>query len=476
MTKPYTRGQIAVELLFLSAIVVILIAGFVSLATSLLQVSVRSENKLQAFAIAEAGIQYYQWHLEYAPQDFTDNTGHAGPYVHPYYDANGNQIGQFSLAITPPPSGSTVVTITSTGSVLADASVQKVIQVRMGIPSLAKYAWAINQNIYFGTSAEVFGTIYSDAGVRMDGVAHNLVESALTTFQDPSNGNQTEWAVYTTQSPADPQPPTPYPSHPSVFMAGRAVGVPALDFTGITQDLAAIKSAAQASGTYFGPSSAYGYDLLLSNASYTIYKVTALATPSSHFCNNNTFNQSGWGLWSVKTESVYATGTIPQNGNMFFEDNLWVRGTINGVRATIASGRFPANPSTYSNIVVNNSLNYTHFDGTDALALIAQGDVLVGYASDNNLMIDGAVIAQNGEFGRYYYSSYCGSSYVRNLLTTLGTISTGAGVATLGFAYSPTSGYQSRDYNYDPNLLYAPPPSFPLTTDQYSLISWAELQ
>lgn len=465
------NGQIAVELLFLSAVIVALITGFVSLAAALLQISVRSQNKLQAAAAAEAGIEYYRWHLAHAPSDYTDGTGASGPYVHGYYDKDGDQIGQFALTITAPPPGSTVVTIASAGTVFADTSVKKIIQVRMGIPSFAKYAWVLNDNVFFGSSAQVYGIINSNAGIHFNGIAHNLVESALTNYTDPDNGLN-EWAVYTDGPPADPRPPTALASGTSnIFLAGRTLGVPAVDFAGITQDLATIKSQAQASGTYFASSTVLGYDLLLATTTFTVYKVTALTSPA-HNCSN-ALNQSGWGTWSISTESVYATGTIPQNGNMFFEDNLWVRGQINGVRVTIASGRFPDNVATRSNITINNSLNYTTFNASDTIALISQNSINVGLLSDNVLTIDAALIAQNGWIGRYYYSSSCGASYVRSQLTTLGIMGTNL---RSGFAYNPTSGYTSRTYNYDVNLLYSPPPSFPLTTDQYSLISWQEVQ
>ena len=460
----------AVELLFLSAIVITLVGGFISLAASFLQTSVRAQNKLQAFTIAEAGIEYYRWHLAHAGSDFQDGTGGPGPYVHNYYDKDGTKIGQFTLTITPPPAGSTIVTITSAGTVLADPSVKKIIQVRMGVPSFAKYAWVLNAPVVFGTAAEVFGLIDSNSGIQFNGLAHNLVESALTTYNDPSNGNRNEWAVYTTNSPADPQPPTALGSQPN-FLAGRTLGVPAIDFAGITQDLATIKATAASSGFYAPSSSAFGYDLLLSTTSYTVYKVTAL-TPAPRNCTN-ALGQSGWGTWSVSTETPYASGTIPQNGDMFFEDNLWVRGNINGARVTIASGRFPVNPSTYSNIIVNNSITYANTNGSDTIALIAQGNINVGLSSDNSLTIDAALIAQNGAIQRYYYSSNCGSGYSRTQLTTLGIMATNQ---QSGFYYGGSNGYLNRTYNYDTNLLYSPPPSFPLTTDEYSLISWQEVQ
>src|SRR5258708_2508560 len=123
------RGQLSVELLLFSTITVVLISGFVSLAASFVQLSLRSLNKNQAFAIAEAGIEYYRWHLAHAPADFQDGTGHAGPYLHNYFDKDGHFLGSFTLDITPPPVGSNLVTIVSTGRVLADSSVQKIIKV-----------------------------------------------------------------------------------------------------------------------------------------------------------------------------------------------------------------------------------------------------------------------------------------------------------------------------------------------------------
>lgn len=468
------KAQIAIEMLFLAAVVVTVIGGFVSLAASFLQLSVRAQNKLQAFSIAESGIEYYRWHLAHAATDYQDGTGHAGPYVHNYYDKDGNKIGQFSLTITPPPPGSTVVTITSAGTVLADSSIKKIVQVRMGIPSFAKYAWVLNSNVTFGTTAKVFGIIDSNQGIHFNGVAHNLVESALTTYNDPDNGGQNEWAVYTDNAPADPQPPTALPTGTSnVFLAGRTLGVPAIDFSGLTQDLASIKSQAQTSGYYASSSGAFGYDLALSSTTFTVYKVTKLLS-APNGCSND-FGQTGWGTFGIQTETLYATGTIPQNSDMFFEDNLWVRGTVNGARVTIASGKFPANPSTYTSIIINSSTYYSNFNGSDTIALIAQNNINIGLLSDNNLTIDAALIAQNGWIGRYYYSSSCGSSYIRNQLTTLGIIGSNlrSGVA---YGNPVSSGYANRTYNYDTNLLYSPPPSFPLTTDQYSLISWEEVQ
>ena len=465
-------GQISVIMVFFVALTVTLITGFVFLATTFLQLSVREFNKSLAFSVAEAGIEYYRWHLAHAQSDYWDGQGatSTGPYVHNYYNKDGILIGTFSLDITPPPVGSTVVKVRSTGKVTADSSIDKVIEVRMAIPSFAKYAWVLNDYVRFGSTAEVFGLVHSNSGLRFDGIAHNLVTSAQSTFDDPDHSGGNEFGVHTHSSPTDPLPPAAVPARPDVFMAGRQFPVPAVDFAGITQDLADIQSAASSSGFYATSSGAFGYDLVFATSgTFTVYKVTALTSPPVG-CSSG---QTGWGTWSVQTESVYATGTIPTNGYMFFEDHVWVRGQINGKRVTVGSGKFPDNPSTRTNIIVNNDLRYTNFDGTDSIALLAQNNFNVGLISEDDLRIDAALVAQNGRVGRHSYSSSCGSTSSRTLLTSYGILGTALRPA---FLYSSSNGYQARNYIYDSNLLYAPPPGFPLTTDQYTIISWSEVK
>lgn len=491
MKKDIRNGQIAVELLFIAAVVVTLISGFVVLASSLLQVSVRSRNKLQAFTIAEAGIEYYRWHLAHAPQDFTDGTGNLGPYIHDYYDKDGNRIGRFTLAITPPPQGSTVVTIQSTGSVLADSSVKKIIRVQMGKTSFAKYAIALNSDVKFGAGTEIFGPVFSNGGIRVDGIAHNIVESAQPSYDDPDHGQQVEFGVHTHAIPPPGSgvdenfqpaeaPPSTVQSRPDVFMAGRFFPVPALDLTQVTQTLASLKSLAQTSGTYYASSSAFGYDLeLATSGTYSLYKITALE-PTPNGCTN-TSNELGWATWSIESEIPYASGTIPQGGVIFTEDDLWVRGQISGTRLTVAAGRFPENPSTWANITVNSSTLYTNYDGTDTLGLIAQNNFNVGLYSEDVLRIDAAIVAQNGRVGRYYYSppnnqnnsNRCGPTVTRQKVTLYGSLISNQ---RYQFGFTDITGYIERDIIYDPSLLYAPPPRFPLTTDQYTIISWEEVQ
>lgn len=479
------KGVVLINVLIFAAIAVTVTTALVNWGAVVLKTTRTLSSREQAFQIAEAGVEYYRWHLAHAATDYQDGTGTAGPYVHTVKDVDGDTIGQYSLVITPPPIGSTIVKVKSTGTITADPSISRSILATLAIPSLAKYAVVANQNMRFGAGTEIFGPVHSNAGIRFDGISHNLITSSLTTYDDPDDSSsQQKFAVYTTVSPGDPNPPAAVPSRPDVFIAGRQFPVQSFDFNGLTVDLSQMKTDAQAAGVYIAASGAQGYHIVLkTNDTFDLYKVTALQPAPTNCTNSN--NQDGWGTWSVKTQVHPTTGVanspqnypFPANGVIFIEDNVWVDGAVDTARLTIAAGKFPDNVSTRKDIIVNNDLIYSSYTGADVIALVAQRNVTAGLFSDNDLRIDAALVAQNGRVGRFYYDSDCKSGgvnyYNRNSITLYGMIATNQ---RYGFAYTDGTGYTTRNIVYDSNLLYGPPPSFPLTSSQYQTISWQEVQ
>ncbi|MEK7508144.1 MAG: hypothetical protein AAB602_03635 [Patescibacteria group bacterium] len=475
------QGQFSLEVLIFSTVVVILISGFIFLSLSFTQFSVRGLNKQLAFSIAEAGVEYYRWHLAHAPNDFQDGTGQPGPYTHNYYNKSGQIIGQFILDITPPPVGSTVVTVQSTGRVITDSSIQKIIKVKFGNPSLVRYAIVSNDAILFNTSTFVYGQTHSNGGVHFDGIAYNVVYSAQPQYDDLEHGGGNEFGVHTHVSPIDPLPPASVPSRPDVFTVGRQFPVPAIDFSSISSNLSQIKNSAQSGGLYFGSSSALGYHAVLkTNDTLDLYRVTSL-TPKPPGCNN-TKNQDGWGTWSIKNETLIGNYSFPANGFLFTEDDLWISGQIQTARLTIGSGQFPENSQTDRNIIINSSTLYTYYDGQDVLGLIAQKNINFGLVSEDNLRIDAAMVTKNGRIGRYYYrpptsqgqgGQNCQQYNIRSVITTYGIL---ASNRQFQFAYEDGTGFQTKNLIYDANLLYGPPPGFPSTGSQYVQVSWTEMQ
>lgn len=478
------NGFIIVQVMVFGAVAIMIIGALASATALELKAGKSAFAKEQAFQTAEAGIEYYRWHLAHAPSDYQDGTNGVGPYVHSLKDKNGDTVGQFSLTVTAPVSGSTLVKIKSSGLASGYSSYPRIISSQVSKPSIAEHAFAGNDAMRFGQGTEVFGSVYVNGGIRFDGLAHNVVSSGATIYDDPDHSGSAEIGVHThvAKPPASgilsssgETNPNAIPIRTDVFEAGRRIGQPTIDFSGFTTDIANLKSLAQGGGFYRDAAGAgyVGYHLVLkTNDTFDLYKINTWASLGNNCTTTST------GSWSVGTQTLQGNYSFPTNGVLFFQDHIVVDGQINGARITIAAALLPepTNTTLYKNIIINNDLAYTNYDGTDSIGLAAQGGVMVGLFSDDNLRIDGALMAQHNIVGRFSYADATNKNCVektRSSLTLYGMI---ASYGRYGFAYTNGTGYTNRYINYDANLLYAPPPSFPLTSNQYQILSWQEVK
>ena len=473
--------MLIIETLVFGAVVVCIITALASWAAVSIKAGRMTLNREQALQSAEAGIEYYRWHLAHSPQDYRDGTGTTGPYIHSLKDKDGNIVGQFSLDITPPSIGSTLVKIKSTGSSQADSSVQRKILSQVAKPSIAKYAFAGNDAMRFGEGTVVFGPIHSNGGIRFDGLAHNIVTSGATTYDDADHTGGVELGVHThvrvppqtgvdeTYRPLESNPNS-IPTRTDVFEAGRLISQPTIDFGGLTTDFATLKSKAISSGFYrdTAGSGFVGYHLVLkTNNTFDLYKINSWSNLGN--CESPSTS------WSINKETIQGNYSFPTNGIIFIQDDVVINGQIDSARLTIIAATLPVptDVTKFENIIVNNDLLYTHYDGTDSIGLIAQGGISIGMKSEDDLKIDGALIAQNDRVGRFYYSGSSCSYKNRSVISLYGMI---ASHARYGFAYTDGTGYTTRNITYDANMLYSPPPDFPLTSDQYQILSWQEVK
>ena len=164
----YKKGDILIGSLIFGAVALFIVPALVNLAATNLKTTSSYINKHRALQIAEAGIDYYKWHLAYAPTDYKDGGTTTGPYTHDFFDKDGNTVGQYILDITAPPTGSTLVKIKSTGKVNDDSSITKVVEEELAIPSLAQYAIVANDNMRFGSGTIVIGPVRSNGGIRLN--------------------------------------------------------------------------------------------------------------------------------------------------------------------------------------------------------------------------------------------------------------------------------------------------------------------
>lgn len=453
------RGSILVfevVAIFIFSLVLLALLGY---ASSQLRLVRSTANRDLAFHIAEAGINYYQWHLAHFPEDYANGTGQncnpCGPYLVDYTDTDtGQVVGQYSLTITPPLVGSTIVTIESTGSTLVNPGVTRTITVRYGIPSLAQYGFLTHSFVRVGAASTFYGSFHSNSGIEFNGTGNAPVTSARQTYTCQGS----DGCVGT---------------HPGIWgTAAQATQnfwqfpVPNVDYSSITADLATIKTNAQDSGLYLPPVNPSGYSLVfLNDGTFRVYRVSSLR---SHPTGTDVLGQSHSedidynGRVELNTVCDPYPCQIPANGLVFVEDEVWVEGTVNG-RVMVAAAILPYNPSTSPNIYIPGNITYAAQDGSSALGLIAQKGVVLTYYAPNNLDIHAALIAQNGSFQRYNFPNT-----LKNMLTVYGSISS---FGQAGIFYG-TSGYQIRNYTYDSSLLYGPPPSFPLSASGYEQISW----
>lgn len=477
------RGSILISTLVFTFVFLIMGMSLLGLLQQRAQLSRQRRAQLSALQIAEAGANYYRWHLAHAPTDYADGTGATGcspcgPYAHNYTDPSGGVVGQFSLLITPPPASSTVVKVKSTGWTTEQPNVKRDVAVRYGRPSWARWAIVANAAMRFGTGTEVHGPIHSNGGVRFDGVAYNTVTSAVASYTDTDLDACTSTnslGVHTCVDPVDPLSPAPAPSRADVFTAGRQFPVPTVDFNAITVNLNTLQTDAQSSGRYINPSNKAGTHLQFLAGGGFRYRTVKTTSNCTYGSSPPTTVPTGQ---IVEYQGNWTSAAIPGNGIIFIEDDAWVDGTLPaGTRVTVVAAKEPLASGT-AVIWINNDLAYAVKDGTVALGLIAQQDIRIGLYGEDDLTVDAGMIAQKGRIRREYYPSSCSATYYkRNSITTFGSMATNQRygfqwVCNPGSVYC--SGYNLRTLNFDSKLTYSPPPSFPVS-GEYQFISWEEL-
>lgn len=449
----HRRGSILLFVLMFGAIATtVIVSGVSSYAIFENRASIRKEQHDLALHIAEAGINYYKWHLAHAPEDYEDGTGQLGPYVHEFKDKNDTVIGYFSLVITPPASGTTQATIESTGWTVKQPDSKRTIRLRLAFDSFTDYALLSNASMNVGVSTEIHGPMHSNGGIRFDGTADSWITSAKETYQYL---NQTHDGIWGSGGPRE------FWKFP----------VPAIDFTGVTADLAEIQEEAAEDGIHLTSSGSQGWHLKFkADGTVDVYKVTSV------HCYNGE-GKYKWGTWfgtvhcyDVKTETFVENRQPPENGQIFVEDHVWVEGTVSG-HLTVAAGRLPEQPSNYRNIYIQNDISYTVHATSTSLGLLTQGDIIVPHNVPENMTIEAAMLSQYGKIQRPFYDND-----ERDSLTIYGSQIAYNGVVwkyNNGWG-NVISGFVNTNHNYDPNLQYYPPPGFPVG-NTYETVSWEEL-
>jgi hypothetical protein len=457
--KKIRRGSILPLVLVFGSFFLVVLVSLLGYVESQRGLSIKKVQREEAFNISEAGLAMYRWHiaseLDGKIADDIQNYWDGSPLGVPFYereykDPQGKAVGKYRLEVTVPEPGSTIIDAKITGWNYLNPNAKRIIKARFRKPAWSEFAVVANDVMRFGEGTEVWGKIHSNDGIRFDGIAHNLVSSARDVYWDPDTSSQRP-GVWTSKSdPGD------------VFLAGTAFPLATADFTGITGDLRDIKTNAQSGGLYLAKTTGSyknGYRLnIKTNGTVDVYRVKTRGAVS----------------YQIQSETFLRNYPLPANGLIFVEDDATIEGTLNNKYLTIVAADITSGGS-FRNIFLEKDLVYAHRNGSEILGLIAQGSIKIGLFSNNVLKIDGALIAQNGNVGRDYFTSGDSSTYYkRDTITVYGAIATNQ---RYGFSWGcPTtycSGYKNRNLIFDSELINKIPPFFP-TQNSYGLDMWEE--
>jgi hypothetical protein len=455
-------GSISIFVLVMGVVMSLTIGGLALFGSVQYTTSRRGESYQKAVTIAEAGVNYYKWHLAHDPTDYQDGIEEEGPYEHDYLDPQGGIIGKYSLDIIPPDAGSEIVTIKSTGWSLEHPTIKRTVTAEIGPDSLAKYSFLHNSTVWFGQGIFVSGEVFSNGGIRMDGEHDSLVKSAKETY---TCGTETGcWPPQTKDG---------------VWGNG---GTPALwqfpvttfDFDSVVTDFNELKDEAQSTGVYLSPSSYFGYHLVFnSDGSVQVYEVTSADNKKGRDADSVCQNL----FQIIDSESLLGSYDLTEKGIFYAEDDVWVDGTVSG-KGTVVAARLPVGTYT-TNIFITDNLVYDVDDGSSVLGVIAQNNIIFGYDIPTDFYVSGILMAQSGSVLRHAYNSgNCTngsrSSAVRQNLTIFGSI-----ISNLKSYWNFSgmggvrSGFINRVIIYNQDAAEDPPPYYPSTGD-LKLLRWRE--
>jgi hypothetical protein len=466
-------------------IVAIILTSMIQYVVSQMNFSANRIGKEQAFQIAEAGVYYYRWALAHKTvgmtaaqlKNFWGNEVPGGTrnydaveYVDPETNVG---IGQYQIEVTKDSPETTIATAKVTGWTYRYPNTKRVLQVRFRRPSWSEYLFLSHSFINFGAQSEVWGKVFSNTGVRFDGIAHNTVGALPPSFDDKTyGGNRQEFGVHTTDAPADeeapsyPWPDNTVPNRPDVFMGGRAFPMPEVSFNGVSADLEYMKEEANSGGGRYFNNNGLGRKILLkTNGTFDVCTVS-MANSNTHAISRFAKN-SGSGTCNSCSGECLSNYPIPDDGIIFVENNAWVDGSVSNKRVTIVAANLTGTGASADIYIGTESSNlrYASYNCENMIGLVAQNDVRVLGTCNDNYIVDAAILAQAGTIG-INDNGFSG----KNTLTFNGAI---ASYLQPYFTHG-NSGFAVRFYNFDNDLLYCPPPYFPTGTE-YSIDRWEEL-
>jgi len=486
-------SAIAYGLVIIATISILLVSVIQFVASQIKYASYVTEKE-QAFHIAEGGIYFYRWYLAHAIEgknqqeieDFWDSVplgfGEGNSYTKDYLNNNYSKIGESVVnSDFSSPGDYNIIEVTSIGNTSKKPDIKRTVKATLRRSIWSDFAVISDAPICFDLYWTVNGKVMGNEGVHFNGTANNIVMAGVSSYDDL---NPLHIAYYD-----KPGVWTSMANPGSVFTAGTKYPAPKKDFSGVTSFFENMKEESQepggatindctGDGCYFDDSEKGRRIILKSNGTFDM-------CPVSQYWTNGGANQhypkkygkiSGSGTCNDCSGDCLDTFTIPNEGVIFVEDNIWLEGTISSKRVSVTAASI-SDPASNANIFVMDNIQYTNYNGDDVMGILAEGDIEILKNTPNDLEIDGALLAQYGGITKPEYNPECcgiGCVENKNYLNIFGCVITKTG---LGFSFHKESCPNldlDRSITYDNNLYLYPPPLFPADSFYY-IDLWEEL-
>jgi hypothetical protein len=393
----------------------------VFVTTYMLRAGTMQEVRTKSMHMADAGLNAYLYELRRDATYYATN-----PVLGPVVQEDGKWIVRATA-----PTLTTPLTLRADGRVAGDPATHTVMAT-VRFPTFADYMFLSNADINIGAGAVIRGKVRSNGNIANAGTITHQTYARYTISGAGSFG--------TSLSP---------PGVNAKFPNSTVV-----DFTQVTADTAVIKAAAQAVGTYYASSAAYGYRVTVSGNNYAIQKLTAAPTSTG-------------GMTLTPTTPTWVP--IPTVGVLYFagtgaNDNIYVSGMYSKP-ITIVCER---------NIYVVADYVPDSMTGQNTGGLIANLNIIVPIRYDSvptDMRVVSALLAQTGTV----YGEQT-SGVIKNSITILGSSS----YYTYGYFVTMSgttvvAGFRTRNYNYDQRLDIYAPPRYPVVHDgSLKVNTWIE--
>lgn len=459
-------------------VVTTLVLSFATSLAGLVGGEYRTRRRLaageQAFWNAQAGLEATRWQIDLSP----DLALTASSINRTHTDAFGATIGTSQTTITPDSDGCKVGgSVRAAGDSASPRAHRVLIETQQKI-NIAEYAFTSNAPLWIGKNVSITANIHSNTGLRVDGKIKGTASATPATYACTADIGcttpTTKPGVWGTGSKEEEFPTAP------------------VDFATMIPDYAALRTLAQASGTYLGTSGGKGWHLTFQNdgsiktAVVNQLENTACAydggSQATASCKEGA-NMAGLGWFldatEIKKETAATSLTLPtDNGQcdvrqvVFIEDHAWIEGMIPR-RATVVVGRVPDSPGNRPMLIIPQDIT-SNGDGQRPL-LESQGDIRLGMNVPNDLSIDALIVSPTGRIIRPRYAANNNARNKNKLKLT--------GTATAPFVRwswydssndSLLSGFASEDIKTDKSLIDTPPPWTPVLAPSQSR-NWHEL-